>query len=148
MFSKDSKSTAIDFFLFFRSHKQRLDNLVGNIKRSVTKNTFNTIKLISDILRHVNNNFCLKYTSKLTCTCVGSFIYYLGHTMPTGSMTGRSIDNYSTVVFFSVVFLTFLNFAIGLDFTTDGKYMALAERRNCKDCISIFACTSWQLVKV
>jgi len=49
---------------------------------------------------------------------------------------------------FSVVFLTFPNFAIGLDFTTDGKYMALAERRNCKDCISIFACTSWQLVKV
>ena len=36
----------------------------------------------------------------------------------------------------------------GLDFTKDGKYMALAERRNCKDCISIFACSSWQLVKV
>lgn len=35
----------------------------------------------------------------------------------------------------------------GLDFTKDGKYMALAERRNCKDCISIFACSSWQLVK-
>ena len=26
--------------------------------------------------------------------------------------------------------------------------MALAERRNCKDCISIFACSSWELVKV
>ena len=37
---------------------------------------------------------------------------------------------------------------VGLDFSADGKYMALAERRNCKDCISIFACSVWQLVKV
>ena len=66
----------------------------------------------------------------------------VGHTLLTGTITGRSI------VVFSVVFPTFLIFSIGLDFTTDGKYMALAERRNCKDCISIFACTSWQLVKV
>lgn len=77
-----------------------------------------------------------------------SFIYYLGQTMPNGSMTGRSIVTGNCSCIFSVVFLTFPNFAIGLDFTTDGKYMALAERRNCKDCISIFACTSWQLVKV
>ncbi|KAK2557757.1 WD repeat-containing protein WRAP73 [Acropora cervicornis] len=35
----------------------------------------------------------------------------------------------------------------GLEFRTDGKYMALAERRNCKDCISIFSCSVWQLVK-
>ena len=37
---------------------------------------------------------------------------------------------------------------LGLDFTKDGKFMALAERRNCKDFISIFACSTWQLVKV
>lgn len=57
-------------------------------------------------------------------------------------MTGRSI------VVFGCFFPDLSKFALGLDFTTDGKYMALAERRNCKDCISIFACTSWQLVKV
>ena len=45
-------------------------------------------------------------------------------------------------------FYIFLFVNTGLDFTKDGKYMALAERRNCKDCISIFACSSWQLVKV
>ncbi|KAK3701374.1 hypothetical protein QZH41_008742, partial [Actinostola sp. cb2023] len=35
----------------------------------------------------------------------------------------------------------------GLDFSKDGKYMALAERRNCKDFVSIFTCESWQLLK-
>ncbi|KXJ16324.1 WD repeat-containing protein WRAP73 [Exaiptasia diaphana] len=35
----------------------------------------------------------------------------------------------------------------GLDFSRDGKYMALAERRNCKDFVSIFTCDSWQLLK-
>ncbi|XP_041377780.1 WD repeat-containing protein WRAP73-like [Gigantopelta aegis] len=34
-----------------------------------------------------------------------------------------------------------------VDFTLDGKYMALAERRNCKDFISLFACNTWELVK-
>ena len=37
---------------------------------------------------------------------------------------------------------------LGLDFSKDGKFMALAERRNCKDFISIFSCDSWQLLKV
>lgn len=45
--------------------------------------------------------------------------------------------------FFANIYL-----AIGLEFRTDGKYMALAERRNCKDCISIFSCSVWQLVRV
>lgn len=35
----------------------------------------------------------------------------------------------------------------GIDFTKDGKYMALAERRDCRDFISVFACNTWQLVK-
>ena len=35
----------------------------------------------------------------------------------------------------------------GLDFTSDGRYMALAERRECKDVVSIFECDSWQLVQ-
>lgn len=35
----------------------------------------------------------------------------------------------------------------GLSFSKDGKFMALAERRNCKDFISIFSCNGWQLVK-
>ncbi|KAK3104488.1 hypothetical protein FSP39_003317 [Pinctada imbricata] len=35
----------------------------------------------------------------------------------------------------------------GIDFSNGGKYMALAERRDCKDFISIFACSSWELVK-
>lgn len=35
----------------------------------------------------------------------------------------------------------------GLDFTRSGSYMALAERRDCKDMISIFDCSSWQLVQ-
>nr|XP_022337622.1 WD repeat-containing protein WRAP73-like [Crassostrea virginica] len=34
-----------------------------------------------------------------------------------------------------------------LDYSNGGKYMALAERRECKDFISIFACDSWELVK-
>ena len=35
----------------------------------------------------------------------------------------------------------------GLAFTLDGKYMALAERRNCKDFVSIFACDNWEMLK-
>ena len=35
----------------------------------------------------------------------------------------------------------------GLDFSKDGKFMALAERRECKDYISIFDCSSWQLCR-
>ncbi|XP_077998010.1 WD repeat-containing protein WRAP73-like [Glandiceps talaboti] len=34
-----------------------------------------------------------------------------------------------------------------MDFSKDGKYMALAERRDCKDFISVFVCNTWQLVK-
>ncbi len=40
-----------------------------------------------------------------------------------------------------------LTFA-GLDFSCGGKYLALAERRDCKDYISVFECASWHLVKV
>ncbi len=34
-----------------------------------------------------------------------------------------------------------------MDFSSSGKYMALAERRDCKDFISLFDCSQWQLVK-
>jgi len=33
------------------------------------------------------------------------------------------------------------------EFTNDGRYMLLAERRDCKDHCSIFACDNWQLLK-
>ena len=33
------------------------------------------------------------------------------------------------------------------EFTRDGKYMLLAERRECKDYASIFECATWQLLK-
>lgn len=36
----------------------------------------------------------------------------------------------------------------GVAFTKDGRYMAVAERRDCKDFISIFVCRSWQLLRV
>lgn len=35
----------------------------------------------------------------------------------------------------------------GIDFSKDGRYMALAERRDCKDYISIFVCSDWQLLR-
>ncbi|XP_052286453.1 WD repeat-containing protein WRAP73-like isoform X1 [Dreissena polymorpha] len=34
-----------------------------------------------------------------------------------------------------------------IDFSADGKYLALAERRDCQDFISIFACNTWELLK-
>lgn len=37
---------------------------------------------------------------------------------------------------------------IAIVFTPDGSYMALAERRDCKDHISVLACKSWNLLKV
>ncbi|KAK3803640.1 hypothetical protein RRG08_023356 [Elysia crispata] len=37
--------------------------------------------------------------------------------------------------------------AKGIDFSSGGKYMALAERRDCKDHVSIFSCQAWSLVR-
>lgn len=37
---------------------------------------------------------------------------------------------------------------IGVDFSNNGKYMALAERRDCKDFVSIFSCDTWSLIRV
>ena len=42
----------------------------------------------------------------------------------------------------------FIFILAAIDFSSEGKYMALAERRDCKDFISIFACSNWELVKV
>uniref|UniRef100_A0A663LW41 WD repeat containing, antisense to TP73 n=1 Tax=Athene cunicularia TaxID=194338 RepID=A0A663LW41_ATHCN len=36
----------------------------------------------------------------------------------------------------------------GIAFTKDGRYMAVAERRDCKDFVSIFVCSDWQLLRV
>mmetsp|Transcript_65310 Transcript_65310/g.206311 ORF Transcript_65310/g.206311 Transcript_65310/m.206311 type:complete len:438 (+) Transcript_65310:104-1417(+) len=33
----------------------------------------------------------------------------------------------------------------GISFTRDGKFMALAERRDCRDAISIFRCNGWEV---
>lgn len=35
----------------------------------------------------------------------------------------------------------------GLDFNHSGRYMALAERRDCKDYVSVFDCSDWQLLR-
>ncbi|XP_054602344.1 WD repeat-containing protein WRAP73 isoform X1 [Nothobranchius furzeri] len=35
----------------------------------------------------------------------------------------------------------------GIDFSKDGGYMALAERRDCKDYVSIFVCEDWHLLR-
>ncbi|XP_062821694.1 WD repeat-containing protein WRAP73 isoform X2 [Anolis carolinensis] len=35
----------------------------------------------------------------------------------------------------------------GIAFTKDGRYMALAERRDCKDYVSLFVCSDWQLLR-
>ncbi|XP_031235541.1 WD repeat-containing protein WRAP73 isoform X4 [Mastomys coucha] len=35
----------------------------------------------------------------------------------------------------------------GLTFTRDGRYLALAERRDCRDYVSIFVCSDWQLLR-
>lgn len=34
----------------------------------------------------------------------------------------------------------------GLSFTSNGKFMALAERENCKDSIGIYYCGDWKLM--
>ncbi|CAB1329539.1 unnamed protein product [Coregonus sp. 'balchen'] len=35
----------------------------------------------------------------------------------------------------------------GIDFSRDGCYMALAERRDCKDYVSMFVCDDWHLLR-
>lgn len=36
----------------------------------------------------------------------------------------------------------------GVDFSRDGRYMALAERRDCKDYVCVFVCDDWHLLRV
>ncbi|OXB78120.1 UNVERIFIED_CONTAM: hypothetical protein H355_007262 [Colinus virginianus] len=36
----------------------------------------------------------------------------------------------------------------GIAFTKDGRYMAVAERRDCKDFVSLFVCSNWQLLRL
>uniref|UniRef100_A0A3B5B068 WD repeat containing, antisense to TP73 n=1 Tax=Stegastes partitus TaxID=144197 RepID=A0A3B5B068_9TELE len=35
----------------------------------------------------------------------------------------------------------------GVDFSRDGRYMALAERRDCKDYVCVFVCDDWHLLR-
>ena len=57
---------------------------------------------------------------------------------------GKRGKNFS--VFFFYCFLHVLVQG-GVDFSSNGKYMALAERRDCKDHISLFDCSQWQLIR-
>lgn len=41
-----------------------------------------------------------------------------------------------------------LLFPAGIAFSRDGRYLAVAERRDCKDYVSIFVCSNWQLLRV
>jgi len=36
----------------------------------------------------------------------------------------------------------------GIDFSVGGTYMAIAERRNAKDCVAIYSCESWAQITV
>lgn len=49
---------------------------------------------------------------------------------------------------FAFGFWLFLLLDKVMEFSKDGLYLALAERRDCKDFISIFDCNVWQLCKV
>uniref|UniRef100_A0A8D0KVA4 WD repeat containing, antisense to TP73 n=1 Tax=Strix occidentalis caurina TaxID=311401 RepID=A0A8D0KVA4_STROC len=52
-------------------------------------------------------------------------------------------------VLFSLFSLSLMNLGslAGIAFTKDGRYMAVAERRDCKDFVSIFVCSDWQLLR-
>ncbi len=40
------------------------------------------------------------------------------------------------------------NQKLGISFSSNGKFMALAERRDAKDYIGIYYCNDWKLVNV
>ena len=49
----------------------------------------------------------------------------------------------------SISYIRFVkNSKDSLSFSADGKYLALGECRKCRDCVSIFAINSWQLLKL
>lgn len=54
------------------------------------------------------------------------------------------VITYSALPSLSVAFVSLS----GIAFTKDGRYMAVAERRDCKDFISLFVCSDWQLLRV
>uniref|UniRef100_A0A8C3C9Q0 WD repeat-containing protein WRAP73 n=1 Tax=Cairina moschata TaxID=8855 RepID=A0A8C3C9Q0_CAIMO len=53
------------------------------------------------------------------------------------------VITYSALPSLSVAFVSLL----GIAFTKDGRYMAVAERRDCKDFVSLFVCSDWQLLR-
>lgn len=40
------------------------------------------------------------------------------------------------------------HFVTGCEFSPDGKYFAVLERKDCKDHISIFSCDVWKMLRV
>lgn len=60
------------------------------------------------------------------------FLYHTCHNVPEQVVTYGSLSLSPT----------------GIDFSRDGHYMALAERRDCKDFISVFVCDDWHLLRV
>ena len=47
----------------------------------------------------------------------------------------------------SVAYIKHPKLAVGgVDFSRDGKFMAVAERKECKDFVSVFLCSQWEMV--
>lgn len=47
----------------------------------------------------------------------------------------------------TVSYIKYPKLKSGFDFTSDGAFMALAERRDCKDFVSLFDCEQWKLIR-
>lgn len=72
------------------------------------------------------------------------FCFELGVTVP----RWRLISSSALLSDFCLSQFSLICPVAGVVFTKDGRYMAVAERRDCKDFISIFVCSNWQLLRV
>lgn len=95
----------------------------------------NTSKLVKLCIALINVIFCED------CSFSFYFSFELG-------VTSRHWRLVSYSVLFCLFFLINFVSLAGVAFTKDGRYMAVAERRDCKDFISIFVCSDWQLLRV
>jgi hypothetical protein len=83
-----------------------------------------------------------------------SFELRFGHWQINVYLTWNTLKASRNVILFELIIAPFSSWLFnrfdfeGYQFSPDGNYMLLAERRDCKDYCSIFCCEGWTLLKV
>ena len=84
-----------------------------------------------------------------TCECLISPSHtYILSLSPLSPLSPLSVYLYLYLSVYLCLYLSYLLTTEDEQFSKDGTYLAVLERVDCKDCLSVFATQSWDMVKV